>query len=229
MYPDIFKSEPVFLTKANPFERFRIGQGGGSYSPDPAKQRVLPGSQFPVAAYDNFVKQNVPRWTTTDEAILRAYIAEIDKVCPCAILFHSQAGQFAFRAAQARPEKVKALIAVEPAGIGDPQQAAALKGIPVLMIYGDFIAQDAHWPQIRKNGIGFTDAIARAGGKVEVVDLPSVGIRGNSHLLMMDRNNLEVAALIQRWLERQGLCQESNADRRKQTSRRVLPDPYLYP
>ncbi len=85
MVPDIFKSEPVFLTKANPFERFRIGQGAGSYSPDPAKQRVLPGSQFPVDAYDNFVKQNVPRWTTTDDAILRAYIAEIDKVCPCAI------------------------------------------------------------------------------------------------------------------------------------------------
>ena len=28
---------------------------------------------------------------------------------------------------------------------------------------------------------------------------------GNSHMLMMDRNNLEVAALIQRWLEQQGL------------------------
>jgi len=229
MYPDIFKSEPVFLTKANPFERFRIGQGAGSYSPDPAKQRVLPGSQFPVAAYDNFVKQNVPRWTTTDDAILRAYIAEIDKVCPCAILFHSQAGQFGFRAAQARPDKVKALIAVEPAGIGDPQQAAALKGIPVLTLYGDFIAQDARWPQIRKNGVDFTDGIARAGGKVEVVDLPGVGIRGNSHMLMMDRNNLEVAALIQRWLERQGLYQESIAERRKQTSRRVLADPSPYP
>src|SRR3989442_521495 len=120
MYPDIFRSEPVVLAKANPFERFRIGQSLGSYSSDPAKQRVMPGSQFPVAAYDNFVKQNVPRWTTTDDAILRAYIAEIDKVCPCALLFHSQAGQFGFRAAQARPDKVKALIAVEPAGIGDP-------------------------------------------------------------------------------------------------------------
>ena len=137
--------------------------------------------------------------------ILRAYVAEIDKVCPCAILFHSQAGQFGFRAAQARPDKVKALIAVEPAGIGDPRQAAALKGIPVLMLYGDFIAQDARWPQIRKNGIDFTEGIARAGGKVEVVDLPNVGIRGNSHMLMMDRNNLEIAALIQRWLEGQGL------------------------
>src|ERR1700694_6030219 len=143
MYPDIFKSEPVFLTKANPFERFRIGQGAGSYSPDRTKQRVMPGSQFPVDAYDNFVKQNVPRWTTTDEATLRAYIALIDKVCPCAILFHSQAGQFGFKAAQARPDKVKALIAVEPAGQGDPQAADALQGIPVLMIYGDYIDQDA--------------------------------------------------------------------------------------
>ena len=40
---------------------------------------------------------------------------------------------------------------------------------------------------------------------MEVVDLPGVGIRGNSHMLMMDRNNLEIAALVQRWLERQGL------------------------
>ena len=30
MYPEIFKSEPLFLTKENPFERFRIGQGAGS-------------------------------------------------------------------------------------------------------------------------------------------------------------------------------------------------------
>src|SRR6202035_3716654 len=36
-YPDIFKGEPVFLTTANPFERFRIG-AAGSYGPDPAKR-----------------------------------------------------------------------------------------------------------------------------------------------------------------------------------------------
>src|SRR5882762_2036125 len=92
MYPDIFKGEPVFLAKANPFERFRIGQGAGSYSPDPAKQKLMPASQFPVEAYDNFVKQNVPRWTTTDEAIIRAYTALVDKVCPCVILFQGGAG-----------------------------------------------------------------------------------------------------------------------------------------
>ena len=205
MYPDIFKGEPLFLAKANPFERFRIGQGAGSYSPDPAKQRVMPGSQFPVDAYGNFVKQNVPRWTTTDDAIIRAYTALVDKVCPCVILFHSQAGQFGFKVAQARPDKVKALVAVEPAGQGERAQAAALKNIPVLMVYGDYIDQDTRWPQIRKNGLGFTDEIVKAGGKVDVLDLPRAGQHGNSHMLMMDRNNAEVAALIQQWLEKQGL------------------------
>jgi pimeloyl-ACP methyl ester carboxylesterase len=205
MYPDIFKGEPLFLPKGDPYERFRIGGGAGTWSADPAKRKLLAGSQFPVEGYDNFMRQVVPRWTTTDDAAIAAYTALVDKVCPCVILFHSQAGQFGFKVAQARPEKVKALIAVEPAGAGDPKLAERLKNIPTLFVYGDYIEQDARWPQIRKNGVAFGDAIAKAGGKVEVVDLPKAGIRGNSHLLMMDRNNLEVAALIQRWLEKQGL------------------------
>ena len=51
----------------------------------------------------------------------------------------------------------------------------------------------------------FVNGIAAAGGNVRVVNLPQAGIRGNSHMLMMDRNNQEVAALIQQWLEKQGL------------------------
>src|SRR5438132_1488117 len=197
--------KPVFLAKANPFERFRIGQSLGSWSPDPAQRKLMPNLQFPVEAYDNFVKQSVPRWTTTDDAIIRAYTALVDKVCPCVILFHSQAGQFGFKVAQARPDKVKALVAVEPAGVGDAKRAAVLKDIPTLVVYGDNIALDSRWPQIRKNGMDFVSGIAAAGGRVEILDLPSAGIRGNSHMLMMDRNNLQVAGLIQDWLAKQGL------------------------
>jgi pimeloyl-ACP methyl ester carboxylesterase len=203
-YPDIFKGEPVFLTTANPFERFRIG-AAGSYDPDPAKRKLLPGSQFPNDGYDNFIKQNVPRWTTNDDATLAAYIAEIDRVCPCVILFHSQAGAFGFKAAQARPDKVKALIAVEPAGVGDPAKVDALKGIPSLLVYGDFIEQDSRWPKIRATGLAFADGIRAAGGVADVVDLPKAGIKGNSHMMMMDKNNAEVAALIQTWLQGKGL------------------------
>jgi hypothetical protein len=204
-YPDIFKGEPVFLPVGNPFERFRIGDGAGSYADDPAQRRVNAGSQFPVEAYGNFVKQVVPRWTTTDDAIIAAYLAEVDRLCPCAILFHSQAGQFGFAVAQARPDKVKALIAVEPAAVGDPAKAGALKGIPVLMVYGDYIERDSRWPKMRQNGLDFADKITAAGGTVDVIDLPKLGIKGNSHMLMMDRNNLEVAALIQKWLTEKGL------------------------
>jgi len=205
-YPEIFAGEPVFLTIANPFERFRIGQGEGSWSPDPAKRKVLPGSQFPVDdGYMNFVKQNVPRWTTTDAAAIAAYTALVDKICPCVILFHSQAGQFGFKVAQARPDKVKALIAVEPAGIGDPAQAAALKTIPTLMIFGDNIEQDSRWPKIRAGDLAFGDAIKAAGGSVDVIELPQLGIKGNSHMMMMDKNNLQIAALIQNWLAEKGL------------------------
>jgi pimeloyl-ACP methyl ester carboxylesterase len=204
MYPDILQGEPVFLTKENPWERFRIG-GPGSYSENPAQRKALPGSQFPVAGYDNFVKQVVPRWTTTDPAITAAYTALVDKVCPCVVLVHSQAGQFGLRVAQARPDKVKALVLVEPAGLGDPKQADKLKDVPILAVYGDYIEQDSRWPTIRKNGLGFYDLVRKAGGSVDVVDLPAAGIRGNSHMIMMDKNSDQVAGLIQDWLVKQKL------------------------
>jgi hypothetical protein len=207
-YPDIFKSEPVFLTTANPFERFRIGDGPNSYDPDPAKRKLMPGSQFPNEAYENFVKQGVPRWTTNDDATVAAYIAEIDRVGPCIILFHSQAGTFGFKVAQARPDKVKALIAIEPAGVGDPAKVDVLKNIPTLFVYGDYIERDSRWPKIRATGIAFADAMKAAGGSVDVVDLPKAGIQGNSHLMMMDKNNTEVAGLIQNWLEGKSLTKK---------------------
>jgi pimeloyl-ACP methyl ester carboxylesterase len=194
MYPDILPGEPVFLTKENPWERFRIG-GPGSYHSDPAQRKALPGNQFPVEGYDNFIKQ----------ATIAAYTALVDKVCPCVVLVHSQAGQFGLRVAQARPDKVKALVLVEPAGLGDPKQADKLKDVPILAVYGDYIEQDARWPTIRKNGLDFYDLVRKAGGSVDVVDLPAAGIRGNSHMIMMDKNSDQVAGVIQDWLAKRPL------------------------
>jgi pimeloyl-ACP methyl ester carboxylesterase len=204
-YPSLF-GEPVFLPVGNPFERFRIGDGAGSYADDSAQRRVNAGSQFPVEAYDNFPKQLAPRWLTTDDAITAAYIAEVDRVCPCAILVHSQGGLFGFKVAQARPDKVKALIAVEPAAFPDSSKADALKDVPVLLVYGDYIERDSRWPKMHQMGLDFVAKITAAGGKVDVIELPKLGMKGNSHMLMMDKNNLEVAALIQKWLGEKGLA-----------------------
>ena len=143
MYPEIFQTEPVYLTKENPFERFRIGQGPGSYNKDPQRMKLLPGNQFLVEAYDQFTKQNLPRWTSTDAPTIAAYTELVDKVCPCVVIVHSQSGLFDARVAQARPDKVKALVMVEPAATGAVEDAAKMKNVPVLAIYGDYIAQDS--------------------------------------------------------------------------------------
>ena len=39
---------------------------------------------------------------------------------------------------------------------------------------------------------------------VDVVNLPEIGSKGNSHLLMMDKNDARAADLIQKWLADQG-------------------------
>ena len=42
--------------------------------------------------------------------------------------------------------------------------------------------------------------IKGAGGNATFLLLPEAGIMGNSHMMMMDRNNLQVASLIRKWL-----------------------------
>jgi pimeloyl-ACP methyl ester carboxylesterase len=203
--PKVFAGDPVLVTPADAFGRFRIGAGPNSWSEDPSQRKTLPGSQFPADATMQFAKQFVPRWLTTDAPIIRAYTDLVDKVGPAVVLFHSQAGQFGFKVAQARPDKIKALVAVEPADVGDFDKADALKNIPILIVYGDNIAQDSRWPKIRQRGLDFAAKVREAGGSVDVIDLPAVGITGNSHMMMMDKNNLQVADLINDWLAKKGL------------------------
>ncbi len=205
MFPDVFTGDPMWLTKENAFERFRIGQGAGSYNADPAKRKVLPGNQFPVEAYDQFVRQAVPRWTTNNAATIAAYVAEVDKVCPCVVMVHSQSGLFGATVAEMRPDKVKALIMIEPSNGGDLKKAANLKNTPVLAVFGDYIDQDPRWSRIREIDQRYFDAIRATGGTADVIDLPKIGIHGNSHMIMMDRNSDQVAGVIGKWLTDKGL------------------------
>jgi pimeloyl-ACP methyl ester carboxylesterase len=202
--PDVWPGTPQFLPIENPWPRFRMG--AKPWSEDPKRREEFAGNQFPAEGYLNFMRQVVPRWTTTDQATIMAYTELVDKVCPCVVLVHSQGGQFGQKVAQARPNLVKALVLVEPAGFGDPEQAAALKNTPILTIYGDHIQQDARWPKMRDTQLKLNELYRQAGAQVDVIDLPEVGIKGNSHMMMMDRNNQQIAQLIQDWLQRKGLA-----------------------
>jgi pimeloyl-ACP methyl ester carboxylesterase len=202
---DVWSGEPTFLNYQDPYERFRIGQGEGSWHADEAKRRPIPGTQFPVEAYGAFMKQSVPRWLSTDDAIIAAYVELVDKVCPCVVLMHSQGGAFGFKVAEKRPDKFKAIVAVESATAGIIANAPKLKDVPVLMVFGDHVDAHPRWATFKKIDLAYGDAIKAAGGKVDVVMLPEVGITGNSHMLMMDKNNGAIADVIDKWLAGKGL------------------------
>src|SRR6185436_4423795 len=177
-----------------------------SWNDDKGKRAIYPGVQFPTDAYEQFMKQVVPRWVTTDEPIIAAYIELVDKVCPCVVLVHSQAGAFGFKVAEARPDKVKALVAVEPAVPGSKDKVAALK-MPIVVIYGDNAKEHPRWGKIRQNVVDYTEAIKTAGGSVEVIDLPDIGIKGNTHMMMMDKNSDQIADVMQKWLVAKGFVE----------------------
>src|SRR5262249_33676586 len=205
----------IFLNYADPFERFRIGDGEGSWNADPAKRRVLPGSQFPVEAYDNYMKQAVPRWLSTDKAVVDAYVALVDKVCPCVLLLHSQGGGLlhsgggvcGVRVGERRPDKVRPIAAVESTTAGDVGKAAALKNTPTLMLFGDYVDQHPRWATYKKTDLAYAAAVRAVGGTVDVINLPDIGIKGNSHMLMQDKNNAEIADVIQTWMVGKGLVE----------------------
>jgi hypothetical protein len=53
----------------------------------------------------------------------------------------------------------------------------------------------------RRNGcVGTINALKGAGGSARYLLLPEVGQKGNSHMLMLDKNSLAIADLIIGWI-----------------------------
>lgn len=87
-----------------------------------------------------------------------------------------------------------------------------LTQVPMLLIYGDNIAEKSSneigpdkWRSELDMAKKFVAAVNRHGGKAELIHLPEMGIRGNTHFLMSDLNNKEIADLTQKWLQDQHL------------------------
>jgi pimeloyl-ACP methyl ester carboxylesterase len=129
----------------------------------------------------------------------------VDKVCPCVLLVHSQSGTFGYEAALAHPDKVKALVIVEGTIRGNAETAAKLKNVPILVVYGDNVEKSAMFSGQRENNIKMAALAKAAGGSVEIVNLPDLGIRGNTHFMMMEKNNAQIADVINEWLVKRGL------------------------
>lgn len=204
--PEIWKSEPFFPVARATWELARIGPPG-SYQTDPAKRVAYPDSKFPVAAFERLMKERVPRWTSNDAATQTAYDLYVQRVCPCVIMAHSTGGPFALNMALHAPDKVKALILLEPAGAPDPvkEEISKLRNVPHLYVWADHTSDEPSMKVVIPLAARWRDALAGIGASIDWIELPKLGITGNTHILMMDVNNLQIADLIQGWMAKQEL------------------------
>ena len=200
-YPHIYEQAPHFRTKKQAWETFRIGY---SYE----ERSVRPGQRFPVAAFDMFMKQAVPRWTCNDALVEKAYVEYLRAMGKSVVLAHSQGCAYAIKAAAEAPESVAALILVEPSGVPElgSFDLAQLRHIPHLFLWGDYVHDGkTWWGDFYKVIQAHHERLAAAAVDTQWVDLPKLGITGNTHMLIMDENSDEIAGVIQRWMAEKGL------------------------
>ncbi len=205
-YPNIWSDEPEHRTKNSAWSAFRIGDASG-YNTDPKKRVAYENQQFPIDSFDQFTKQFVARWVSSGAATQKAYNEYVEKVGDCVLLVHSQASSFVYNTALAHPNSVKAIIAIEPSGAPDPVKVdlEKIKKIPHLVVWGDFYDKSPIWQKYRSSVEKYLEAFEKVGGKVTVIDLPKMGIKGNSHMLMMDKNSDQIAQMVQDWMKNQAL------------------------
>jgi pimeloyl-ACP methyl ester carboxylesterase len=122
---------------------------------------------------------------------------------------HSQSGSFPLAAALLNPGAVKGLVLVEPgtcpANYTD-DQIATLAKLPILVVFGDYrdtptgIGALPSWQTRYEACQALIARLKTAGGQAQMMSPAEIGARGNSHMIMQDKNHLQVADLILKWI-----------------------------
>jgi len=89
-----------------------------------------------------------------------------------------------------RPDEVRCWLQVEPA-----RKLARWKNIPVLSISGNGTYHRVYDPCIPK-------WLNQAGVKADFIRLENVGITGNSHMMMLEKNSDDIIKFIVNWIQR---------------------------
>jgi pimeloyl-ACP methyl ester carboxylesterase len=184
---------------------FRLGSKPGEPYSD---------SQFPVAAVDELAKQGVPDVSfgglPTPNPTLKALSDLATQLDGAVLMGHSQSGSFPLAAALLNPTAAKGLVLVEPGGCPDAftdEQIKTLAAIPILAVFGDHrdtptgIGIRPSWQLSFESCQALITRLKAAGGQAEMLNPPDRGIRGNSHMIMQDKNNLQIADLIMQWID----------------------------
>lgn len=204
------------------FDQFRLGKW-----PDYFENVQFERSP---AALDQFLRSVTPNTGPYDAKLIsEAMSALFDKTGPGILFTHSQAGGPGWLTAIRNPN-VKGIVALEPGsgfifpeGEVPPDMASAagtLKGeavpvadfeklirLPIVIYYGDNFpveptterGQD-NWRVRLAMAKLWVDAVNKHGGDATLVHLPEIGIRGGTHFLMSDLNNIEIADQVSKFL-----------------------------
>ena len=197
-------NQPIWLRFSDEgvWPNFRFGSKPGEPFPD---------SQFPVTAVDELSKQGVPDVSPglpTPNPNFKALSDLAGQLGGAVLMGHSQSGSFPLEAALLDPAVTRGLVLVEPGRCPaySPEQVATLAKVPMLVVFGDHRDNPTGLPTLPTWQARFEACqalIARlrsAGGQAEMLNPPERGIRGNSHMIMQDKNHLQIADLILQWI-----------------------------
>jgi pimeloyl-ACP methyl ester carboxylesterase len=186
------------------------------------------------ASIDQFFQSLVPVMSDEAVVVTDALVALLDKIGPAILVTHSQSGLFGWLTAMRRPMLVKAVVSYEGGFVfpedavpppiplfrgateaGDPvppDDFARLLEVPLQVVFGDNIPTtmvpelpaDERRGQLLASRL-FAKAVNDRGGDAEILQLPDVGLRGNSHFMFSDLNNEAVADQLTLFLRRKGV------------------------
>ena len=209
------------------FNMFRIGR-----YPNYFQGVQFPQDQ---AALNQYFRQMTPNTGAFDEQVISDAMVEVLKKSGNSVLItHSQGGGPGWWTA-IKSNQVKGIVAYEPgSGFVFPEQempadmpsaTGTLKAtpvqlaqfmkltkMPIIIYYGDNIPTEVHqnagqdnWRVRLKMAKIWVDTINAHGGKATLVHLPEIGIYGNTHFPFSDLNNMQIAELLDNWLQQQYL------------------------
>ncbi len=121
----------------------------------------------------------------------------LNDIGPAFVVLHSASGVSGFALAKAHPKLVRGMVVVEPVGC----PAAPPPGVPLLAMFGDHMEVRPQMPARQAECDASVAALKAAGTRAEMYALPAMGIRGNSHLMMMENNSDALAGMILRWID----------------------------
>lgn len=202
------------------------------------------------AHFDAFFASTLQFLSNDTEAQIRtrdAVVALLEIIGPAVLVTHSQSGSYGWLVADARPELVKAVVAMEP--VGPPFQEAVfsnvsarawgLTDVPVTYEPAATAPEEIATVRVSSNHDDNVDCILQAEParslpslksipvligtgeasyhamydhcsvaflrqagveNVKLLPLESIGLRGNGHLMMLERNNLAIARALHLWI-----------------------------